>query len=238
MSRSASVRSPRRNLHDERREDTRARLLDATLESLVAVGYARTSTTEIADRAGISRGAQVYHYPSKAALVAAAVERLLERRYEEVKRLFEELPPGADGASAAIDLLWRMFEGPTFAAWLEFVNASRTDPELRAAVVLQTEPFVKTVGETLRKSLPTIAWNPLFRRPDFVFALLDGLALARFLYPEDDRSTRMVATLRDIAEQVQPRTADKPRARRTTTKNAAARGAPGARRTKKSKRAP
>jgi len=194
----------RRSLQDERCEETRARLLEATLESLVAVGYARTSTTEIAERAGVSRGAQVYHYPTKAALVVAAVEHLLERRYRELQQLFAERLPRAGGPGAAIGLLWRMFEKPTFAAWLEFVVASRTDPELRAAVVRQSAPFVNSVGESLRKYLPQAAWNPVLRRPDLVFALLDGLALARILYADEDRSTRMLASVRDIVERMQP----------------------------------
>jgi AcrR family transcriptional regulator len=195
----------RRSLQDERSEDTRTRLLEATIESLVAVGYARTSTTEIAERAGVSRGAQVYHYPTKAALVVAAVERLLRHRYQEVQQLLAERLPRAGRPGAAIDLLWRMFEGPSFAAWLEFVVASRTDPELRAAVVRQSEPFVNSVGEALRKYLPEAAWNPVLRKPDFVFAVLDGLALARILYPDEDRrSTRMLASFREIVERVRP----------------------------------
>jgi AcrR family transcriptional regulator len=195
----------RRSLQDERSEETRTRLLEATIESLIAVGYARTSTTEIAERAGVSRGAQVYHYPTKAALVVAAVERLLRRRYQEVQQLFAERLPRAGRPGAAIDLLWRMFEGPSFAAWLEFVVASRTDPELRAAVVRQSEPFVNSVGEALRKYLPEAAWNPVLRKPDFVFAVLDGLALARILYPDEDRrSTRMLASFRQIVEHAQP----------------------------------
>jgi AcrR family transcriptional regulator len=195
----------RRSLQDERSEDTRTRLLEATIESLIAVGYARTSTTEIAERAGVSRGAQVYHYPTKAALVVAAVERLLQHRYQDVQRLFAERLPRAGRPGAAIDLLWRMFEGPSFAAWLEFVVASRTDPELRAAVVRQSDPFVNSVGEALRKYLPEAAWNPVLRKPDLVFAVLDGLALARILYPDKDRrSTRMLASFREIVEHVQP----------------------------------
>jgi AcrR family transcriptional regulator len=204
----------RRSLQDERSEETRARLLEATLESLVAVGYARTSTTEIAERAGVSRGAQVYHYPTKAALVVTAVDHLLQRRYQELQQLFAERLPRASGPGAAIDLLWRMFEGPTFAAWLEFVVASRTDPELRAAVVRQSEPFVNSVGEALRKYLPEAAWNPVLRKPDFVFAVLDGLALARSLYADEERSTRMLASFRELVERMQP-----PRPARTTKRS-------------------
>lgn len=199
----------RRNLHDERSEDTRTRLLEATIESLIEVGYARTSTTEIADRAGVSRGAQVYHYPTKATLVAAAVEHLLDRRQADLRRIAESLPADAGGPTAALDVLWRLFEGPTFAAWIEFVVASRTDPELRAALTRHSEPFVSMVVEMIRKHVPMIATNPLFEHPDMLFALLDGLALARFLYPDQNRSDRMIAVFRDIAEKLQGAAAEK-----------------------------
>jgi len=54
---------PRRG-QEERRASTRARLLDATVECLVDHGYAATTTTVIAERAGVSRGAQLHHYPT------------------------------------------------------------------------------------------------------------------------------------------------------------------------------
>ena len=43
----------------------RARLLEATVELLVERGYAGTSTTLVSERAGVSRGAQLHHFPTK-----------------------------------------------------------------------------------------------------------------------------------------------------------------------------
>lgn len=205
-------RAARRSLHEVRSEETRTRLLEATLESLVAVGYARTSTTEIADRAGVSRGAQVYHYPTKAALVAAAVEWLLERRHAELRQLSEKQPAEGDRPGMAVDLLWRIFEGSTFAAWLELVVASRTDPDLRALIAGPSEHFVETFGKTLRDMYPASAWNPVFRRTDFALALMDGIALTRILYADEDRCARMVETLREITREVQPTAAPRKKA--------------------------
>src|SRR5204862_5492808 len=62
-----------RRTQAERSAATQALLLDATIDSLVEVGYANTTTTGIAERAGVSRGAQMHHFPSKGELVAAAV---------------------------------------------------------------------------------------------------------------------------------------------------------------------
>src|SRR4030081_3192822 len=50
----------------ERSEHTRELLLDATIDCLVEVGYARTTVHEICLRAGLSRGAQQHHFTTKA----------------------------------------------------------------------------------------------------------------------------------------------------------------------------
>ena len=64
----------------ERSASTRAALLDATIASLVQDGYANTTTSRVAERAGVSRGAHLHHFQTRQALVAAAMERLAERR--------------------------------------------------------------------------------------------------------------------------------------------------------------
>src|SRR5215217_2425071 len=98
---------------------TRAALLDAAIESLVDRGYAATTTIETARRAGVSRGAQLHHFPTRAQLLTAAVEHLLERRLAEFRDALATTDPEADRLDAAIDLAWSMFEGPVFAAWVE-----------------------------------------------------------------------------------------------------------------------
>ena len=96
----------------ERRAATRDRLLDATIDCIADRGYAATSTTEIVRRAGVSRGAQVHHYPTKAALVAAALDQLFEERLVEFETAFAALPDERRRPDVAIDVLWTMFQGP------------------------------------------------------------------------------------------------------------------------------
>src|SRR5437016_14683731 len=81
-----------RRSNAERSAATQARLLDATIECLIERGWAGTSTTEIVRRAGVSRGAQVHHFPAKEDLVLAAVEHLLQRRIREFQATFADLP--------------------------------------------------------------------------------------------------------------------------------------------------
>lgn len=124
---------PRRT-QEERSAATRTLLLDATVECLVERGYAGTTTTEIVKRAGVSRGAQVHHFPTKADLVAQAIVHLSRKRREELRRELEASRPNGDRVSLAVDLLAKSFSGPLFAAAMELVVAARTDEELRPAV--------------------------------------------------------------------------------------------------------
>ena len=72
----------------------RLRLLEATVECLVERGFAGTSTTLVSERAGVSRGAQLHHFPTKNDLVVAAVEHLTEIRGAELAAAVAALPSG------------------------------------------------------------------------------------------------------------------------------------------------
>src|SRR5687768_9891437 len=107
-----------RRTQEERSAETRGRLLDATIDCLIDLGYSATTTTVIAERAGLSRGAQLHHFPTKAELVSAAVEHLTRKIGEDLQKDVERLPDNGDRVSAAVDLLWSRFSTPMFPAWL------------------------------------------------------------------------------------------------------------------------
>lgn len=125
---------------EERSRATRLRLLEAAVSCLVEFGYAGTSTTLVSERAGVSRGAQLHHFPSKAALLAAAVEHLATVRGEELVARVAAVPPG--DRRQVLRTLADHFTSPVFDAALELWVAARTDPELKAAVA----PLERRIG--------------------------------------------------------------------------------------------
>jgi AcrR family transcriptional regulator len=184
--------APPRRTQAERRAETRAKLLDATLECLAELGYAGTTTTEVVKRAGLSRGAQVHHFPTKAELVVAAVEHLFQRRHEEFRAAFDNLPTGERSLNAAIDLMWQMFKGPTFDAWLELVVAGRTDPELRAAVIEVTNRFDEGTAQIFADFFPDVVPDEL--KPivlGFAMHLMNGAAISRMAGIDDTGDASM-----------------------------------------------
>lgn len=187
----------------QRSAQTRAALLDATLECLVELGYARTTTTEIVHRAGLSLGAMVHHFPSKNELMTAAVGHLLQRRQAEFRAEMAAAGQTSDRMATAIDLLWKAFSGPTFVAWVELWVGSRSDPELASAVTVMEEQFLNSSQELFRELFPPD--GPTGARVDeramgFAFAVMEGVALKGLHHTHAD--TDPLRILKTLARQL------------------------------------
>jgi AcrR family transcriptional regulator len=203
------ARAPR--TQQQRRDETRRALLDAAVESLIEVGFARTTTLEVQRRADVSRGALLHHFPSKAELLVAAIAHLAEMRAVELKRLSAELPAdrhagggasgksgGAPGAGARTDavlgLLWQCFSGTFFQVAMELRTAARTDPELR--------PVLATAERVLRDGIlaqartlfgKEVADHPgLPRALDLTLQLMIGAAMSAVLHGGDRRLDELI----------------------------------------------
>ncbi len=172
----------------ERTRAMRQRLLEATVDSLVEVGWSGTTTTLVSQRAGVSRGAQLHHFPTKQDLVVGAVEHLTERRREDMRRAVDDLPT-TGRTRAVLAVLSQQFTSPVFYAALELWVAARTDDDLRDAVA----PLERRVGrETHAWALELLGVDESAgdnrRLVQATLDLLRGLGLANSL--SDDTARR------------------------------------------------
>ena len=179
----------------ERSRVTQRRLLEATVECLYEFGWSGATTTVIAERAGVSRGAQLHHYPTRAALVLAAVQHLAERRAEEIRTEAAALTGDREQRlDRVLGLLASAFTGPLFVAALEVWVAARTDAELRDALV----PLEARVGREMHR-LTVELLGADEARPgvrEAVQATLDllrGLGVANLLTDDTPRRTQLLA---------------------------------------------
>lgn len=171
----------------QRSAATRDKVLDATIEALIDVGYTRTTTQEVNRRAGVSRGALLHQFPTRESLVVAAVSHLVDRRLIE---LLDRPRTGTESLS----ILLEVFDGPLFYAALELWVAARTDSALRAALI----SVERKVAEAL-----TLGSAELFgdrytpTEIEMTIELARGLAVSRILRdPDADRalSARLLNT--------------------------------------------
>lgn len=190
-----------RRTQAERREQTRGRLLDAAIASLVSFGYAGTTTTAVAARAGVSRGAQLHHFPTRADLVAAAIEHLFERMRLEYREVFS--PTAGMDVEAAVDLLWSMFEKADFAAVLELYMAARTDADLREKLAPVAESHQRNVHRLAREFFPEVESGRLDGVLRTILDAMQGMAVSKFVYGSVPDCDQRLAALRRQAREAQ-----------------------------------
>jgi AcrR family transcriptional regulator len=202
MATAATGAPRRRRTQEERSATTRAALLDATIECLVEYGYANLTTTRVVERAGVSRGAQVHHFPTKAELVSEAVRHLAGKRIEEFLQTMPRLPRSEEKrVSRILDLIWEVHNSPLFEAALELWVAARTDPELRQSLMAVEQDVSHTVASVGPSLFPEIASRPDFQADvDSAMAAIRGLALMRFVDDAENVERRWRRTKRRMMD--------------------------------------
>jgi AcrR family transcriptional regulator len=179
---------PRRT-QAERRATTRGALVQATVDCLVELGYAGTTTNEVQQRAGVSRGALTHHFASKSDLLLAAMDHLYDDFSASILAAAATLPTGPERIRPTIQLLWERFNGPLFSAAMELWVAARTDPELRSALL----PHERRLGHELRKLAIEVFGESAARHPsaeavyEILLTSMRGQAMTYALAPQAPR---------------------------------------------------
>lgn len=104
IAKTAEAAAPKqRRTQAQRTEDTRRKILDAAVDLLATKGYAGFRTADVADVAGVSRGAQTHHFPSKDDLVVAVVEHVFQRATEQARSRAHKARSVDDAIKALLD---------------------------------------------------------------------------------------------------------------------------------------
>lgn len=114
--------------------DTRSRILEAAIHTLVQDGYQKLSTATVAERAGFTRAAAIYHFPAREALLQAIVTYLFDKRLALYWDAVRDVPESADQIRIFVDAYWDQVDGHLFIAFVELLVAGRTDPMLAAII--------------------------------------------------------------------------------------------------------
>ena len=179
---------------------TRARLLDAAIETLVAQGYAALTTTEICRRAGLSQGALFKHFESKAGLVGALAERLFAALIDDFRAGFGRAARPEDRLGSALDELARSFREPRLLAALDLYTAARSDGRLRARLAPVVARHRANLLREARELFPRAAEaNPEFDAVvDNAIGALQGAALGGLVATDAEAARRSLAWLERV----------------------------------------
>ena len=170
----------------ERSEETIARLLDASIDTIIEFGYARTSVALIAKRAQVSDGALFRHFPTMRDLMAATLREAGRRQLELYASRIAQIPADTRASEAVLPIMRDITCNPTNEVIYELAVAARTDEKLRATLKDELQIFdrkifdaakatpsadeLKAIGEENFEALVTVLINTF-----------DGAAIFRYL---------------------------------------------------------
>lgn len=166
---------PSRRSQLQRREATRAALLDAAIDVLIERGHANLTTEAIVHRAGVTRGAHAHYFDSRADLLVQALDRLLDKLADDAADTRPPLPAESlEGYGVLLDHLWAVHRGPLFTAAIELHVAARTDVDLRDHVRRFDRELTMRLLLEGAKSIPA-----LVAAPDFESVFITAMAAIR-----------------------------------------------------------
>jgi AcrR family transcriptional regulator len=182
-----------RQPQQDRSRATRARLLEAAVACLAEVGWSGSTVGEVAERAGVSRGAAQHHFPTREALFVAAVEHVSRERSQAIRQRLDTVEARPLSTAEVVATVVDLYTGTLFRAALALWVASAAEPELRDQVV----PLEARIGrEVHRLTVDLLAADesvPGVR--ETIQATLDlarGLGLANLLTDDAARRGRII----------------------------------------------
>lgn len=195
MSRMPEASSVSRDTPKSRR--TRARILDEAVRVIAETGYAATTNAAVAEAAGITRGAMLYHFPTRESLLEAAIDHIQDQRARLFRDAADSLPPGADVTEHAIETYWDLLHRTPFVAFAELEAASRTDPLVRDLLAPSLAEFDRAqIGDHFLKMLHAGAGPRFQASRDLARFMLEGMARAQVTYDKDERVERLLTVIK------------------------------------------
>jgi len=184
----------------QRRDETVARLLDASIATIIEVGYARASAAEITRRAGVSVGALFRHFETMGDFMAATAYEVMGRLLELGAKRVAEIPADGPALEAMLTILRDLTRDPIDTVMHELMIAARTDEKLRATLQDVLNEYGAKMYEAFRGS-PGADSVPEEMRVALLATLLntfDGAAIVRGVVPNPELDAQQIELLASL----------------------------------------
>jgi AcrR family transcriptional regulator len=193
--------APRRRTQDERSAATIDTLCQATVALIAEVGYANITTTMIAERAEISRGAILHHFETRADLVKRATGVMWAAVVEAAAAIRADHKAKGLTAENVIERAWTgLMTDAYVAVTIDMMSASRGDPDLRQHV----ESWMRRMFESYRETAREVFGASGLSARDaetlmlVVTSCLRGLRVGQMIEPDPVRARATLALLADL----------------------------------------
>ena len=177
---------------------TRRRILDAAMRLFAERGYHASSNADVAEAADLTRGAMLYHFPTREDLVEAAIDHIQQRRTEAFEAAAHEQERHGDATDQAVDAYWELLQQAPFKAFAELEAVARTDPDLARRIAPAQAAFDHAQIGSLSSLLLAGSGARFQTGRDLARFMLEGLARATLTYDGEDRTERLLTAIKRI----------------------------------------
>jgi AcrR family transcriptional regulator len=184
---------------------TRARIVDAALETLKNEGFAGASARAIARTGGFTQALVFYHFGTVNDLLLAALEETGRRRMDRYRAAVEDGMTLPELVAAAAEIYREDLEDGHLTVLAAMIAASVTSPDLGPRVAACLKPWLAFTEEAVAKVTDGSAVATVVPPPDAavaVVALYLGLELLTHLDGDRSRAESLFATAGRVAEAV------------------------------------
>ena len=176
---------------------TRVQILETSMRLFAELGYDRAGNAAIAEACGLTRGAMLYHFPTREDLVESAAWHIHSAREVAFEAEAKKLKPGQDALDGAIDAYWRLLSSVPFAAFLALERAARQDADVAKAIRPAQEAFDRAAMGRATPGFINAGADARFQASrDLARFALDGMHRAALTYDQDARADAVLTVIK------------------------------------------
>ena len=176
-------KAPARRTQAARSTATRALLLEAAVNCLYRHGYGATTTINVAKQAGVSRGAMLHQFPSKADLMAFVVAETFAQDVGLYSQLLQGVERRRERLIAYPEAAWQVLSRPAGVAVIEILQGSRSDQDLKEKLSPLVAHIEAVANAELAREFPGGTSQALRQ---LIVGAVRGLAMMNILDPENE----------------------------------------------------
>jgi AcrR family transcriptional regulator len=183
-------------------DETRTRILEATLHTLRDDGILAATARSIAKKGDFNQALIFYHFGSVAALLVAAAKYEGESRAARYAERLESIDSLQELVRVARELHVDEVESGGLNVLTQLLAGAASSEELRAGLMESFQPWMRLVEHAVNQVIGDTPYAGLVRNEDLTYAitaLFLGIELLHTLDPDNEQATSLFATFEMLA---------------------------------------
>ena len=175
-------------------QETRARIVEAAIETLKREGFGGASARAIARTGGFNQALVFYHFGSVRDLLLAALDETSARRMARYREVVDDAETFQELIAAASEVYREDLASGHIKVLAEMIAGASSIPELGPEIVRRIEPWIDFAGEAVARVSSTLPFPVPVPPEEAAFgivALFLGIELLTHLEGDGTRSDRL-----------------------------------------------